>query len=478
MHPKIEHTLQIGQQAQKSWDTLFSLMKDSGLPMDHSYASLHRSTLHELNERMTATFLLLDSLRSVDDSGVTLLAPRLQNIEGPLSQIQQQAEGALAQFRAYPDATFGDPSGNLTVQIVRGGSVLTNWNLGSHLDPIGAQQTVLLDQLTLGLRFGRYKGVGIFQERARELQSMGAALAELLADSKSMSAEIGVVLKEVRTAAEQARAEAEAALEQKGQAATHTSGAQQALGEIEAKLARVREISKASDALQTQVEKYDASFEAFQEALDARVALQEKFEADTATARANNGEREAHITSLIDKADTMIRGATTAGLSLSLDEARKAYEERLEKTGWWFLGSVVVLLICLLPIAGQLIPGLWQEWFKTPAGATSDPWLATLGKFILLLPATWATAFFAGNYAELFHLSREYAHKAAMAKAVDGFKREAPEYREEIVAGVFMEIRDNPGSRKSPPAATPQNPLTARILEKLLGAIRDKKTTS
>lgn len=174
----------------------------------------------------------------------------------------------------------------------------------------------------------------------------------------------------------------------------------------------------------------------------------------------------------------MIRGATTAGLSLSLDEARKAYEERLEKTGWWFLGSVVVLLICLLAIAGQLIPDPWQEWFKAPGGSTSDPWLATLGKVILLLPATWATAFFAGNYAELFHLSREYAHKAAMAKAVDGFKREAPEYREEIVAGVFMEIRDNPGSRKSPLPATPQNPLTARILEKLLGAIRDKKTNN
>lgn len=478
MHPKIEQTLQVGQQAQKSWDALFALMKDSGLPLDRSYASLHRSTINELNERMTSTFLLLDSLRNVEDSGVTLLTPRLQNIEGPLSQIHQQAEGALNQFRTYPDATFGDPSGNLTVQISRGGSVVTNWPLSSHLDPISAQQTVLLDQLTLGLRFGRYKGVGIFQERARELQSMEAALTELLADSKTMSDEIKSVLSEVRTVSEQTKAEAEAAAEQKGHAGTHASNAQQALGEIEAKLARVREISKASDALQTQVEKYDASFEAFQEALDARVALQEKFESDTATARTDNSKREAQITSLIDKADTMIRGATTAGLSLSLDEARKAYEERLKKTGWWFLGSVVVLLFCLLPIAGQLIPGPWQEWFRTPGGATSDPWLATLGKFILLLPATWATAFFAGNYAELFHLSREYAHKAAMAKAVDGFKREAPEYREEIVAGVFMEIRDNPGSRKSPPAATPQNPLTARILEKLLSAIRDKKTSA
>lgn len=96
--------------------------------------------------------------------------------------------------------------------------MVTNWPLSSHLDPISAQQTVLLDQLTLGLRFGRYKGVGIFQERARELQSMGAALTELLADSKTMSDEIKSVLSEVRTVAEQTKAEAEAAAEQKGHA--------------------------------------------------------------------------------------------------------------------------------------------------------------------------------------------------------------------------------------------------------------------
>jgi hypothetical protein len=190
-----------------------------------------------------------------------------------------------------------------------------------------------------------------------------------------------------------------------------------------------------------------------------------------------NKTREQDIDALISKADSMIRGATTAGLSNSLDEARASYEKRLSRTGWCFLASVSVLLICLLPIAGQLVPGPWQEYFKPVAGANSDPWLAILGKIIFLLPATWATAFFSVNYAELFHLSREYAHKAAMAKAVDGFKREAPEYKEEIVAGVFMEIRENPGNRKAPEPATPQNPITQRILETLLDAIKAKSPT-
>jgi len=143
-----------------------------------------------------------------------------------------------------------------------------------------------------------------------------------------------------------------------------------------------------------------------------------------------------------------------------------------------FLGSVDFLLVSALPIAAQLIPGPWQPLLAQSANgnaADAGPWLAALGKLIIMLPATRTTAFFAGNYAELFHLSREYAHMAALAKSIDGFQREAPQYKEEIVGGVFLEIQDNPGSRKAPRAATPQNPVTQKFLERLLAAIRAAK---
>lgn len=475
MNSRIEETLHLAQAAHKSWDELFTLMQVANLALDRRHTSLHHSTINELNERLAATFLLADGLRSVEDGGVSLLLPRLPFIDASLLQIRQSADGAVTQLQSFGDVSLNDAAGNLTVQVVRGGSPITNWSLAGHLDPISAQQTVLLDQLTLGLRFGRYKGVGLFQERAKELQEMAAELGKLLEQSRPIVESLNDALVDAKGVVHSAQVDAHSVEEYKTQTAAASLAVQQSTAEVEAKLARVKEITKASDALSAQIDAYEASFTAFQESLDARIASHEKLEAEMAAASAKNKKREDDIAALIDKADTMIRGATTAGLSKSLDEARIAYDERLEKTGWWFLGSVVVLLLCLVPIAGQLIPGPWQVWFKAPEGGNADPWLATLGKIVLLLPATWATAFFAGNYAELFHLSREYAHKAAMAKAVDGFKREAPEYREEIVAGVFMEIRDNPGSRKSPPAATPQNPIAEKILEKLLSAIRSKK---
>lgn len=476
MNHRIEQTLQRASSAQKAWDELFHLMANSGLQMEKSYPSLAGSSLNELNARVNATLVLAESLRNIDDSGAILVAPRVASIDGPLNQIQQQAKAGLSQFQAYQDATFSDPGGALNVQVVRAGSVVANWDLASQLDIISGQQMALLDQLTLSLRFGRYKGAGLFQERAREMQAISAELASLLFSGKASVVELSELLESATAILEQCENSEKTSSQQKSEILALAGAAQAASNEIEAKLTQIKETTQAANSLSTQVEEYEASFDAFQASLDARVSAHEKFVADMNSALKNNKDRELTIDGLIAKSDSMIKGATTAGLSLSLDETKLAYETRLKNTGRWFLGSVIALLICLIPIAGQLVPGPWQEWFKAPQGNNTDPWLATIGKFVLLLPATWATAFFAGNYAELFHLHREYAHKAALAKAIDGFKREAPEYKEEIVAGVFMEIRDNPGSRKAPAAATPENPITKKFLSKILDAIRANKS--
>ncbi|MDP3438565.1 MAG: hypothetical protein Q8R95_03100, partial [Azonexus sp.] len=245
--------------------------------------------------------------------------------------------------------------------------------------------------------------------------------------------------------------------------------------EIIQKLAQVREVSKDADTLQQKVTAFASQFEAFDSQMKSRLHLFNEFELATKEGQRLNEGREQKVQEIIDKADTMIRGATTAGLSKSLEDTKDDYEKRLKHTQWYFLGSVVLLLVCVLPIAAQLIPGPWQLHFapvQNGALAESAPWLSALGKFILVLPATWATAFFARNYSELFHLSREYAHKAALAKAIDGFKREAPTYAQEIVSSVFMEIQDNPGSRRAPEPARPENPVTKKFLDKVLEAIR------
>jgi hypothetical protein len=74
----------------------------------------------------------------------------------------------------------------------------------------------------------------------------------------------------------------------------------------------------------------------------------------------------------------------------------------------------------------------------------------------LMFPASWMTWFFSKSYTENFHLEREYAHKAALAKSVEGFRREADQYKEIMTYGVFAELLTNPSMHNSPePARSP-----------------------
>jgi len=238
-------------------------------------------------------------------------------------------------------------------------------------------------------------------------------------------------------------------------------------------VAQIKAIGASADSLEQQVSGYKSKFEAFQTQLDARLKMFVDFEANVKSASEQNQLREAEISRLMEKADTMIRGATTAGLSKSLEDARDAYGKQMRNSRFGFLASIVVLLVSAIPLAAHLLPGLFGKFAPEISEGVQNSPLGVLGKIILLLPGTWLAVFFTKSFSEFFHLEWEYAHKAALAKSVEGFKREAPKYQEEITASVFGEILNNPSSRKSPEPA--QHPIYEVITKNLGNMFGSKK---
>ena len=59
--------------------------------------------------------------------------------------------------------------------------------------------------------------------------------------------------------------------------------------------------------------------------------------------------------------------------------------------------------------------------------------------------------------------------------SVDGFKRQAEKYQEEITAEVFMEIKTNPARGR--PATPASHPLYD-VLAKVVGKVIDKKNAA
>lgn len=475
MRPELLNLGDRALQLNDKWLKTYSTIKGIGVSDDAPSTRTPDQNVGEVVAKVSGALSSIGSLVGVEREKIELLGLRLPTIKSALDALDTQLTGILTAIEPLHGAISTDQNGALSLQIQHAEKGAVAFDLGTPLAAVIQQADQLLDALPyISQAIGEHS-ISVF---AGVTKSAGEQLSEVQTIVKQTAKEMAAAQtanSEAKKSAADAAALALQIQEILTAATTQKSTTDISVAEIEQKLARAREISKDADTLQLRVSGFAAQFEAFETQMKARLEQFAEFEKATKDAHEINEEHEAKIVELIDKADTMIRGATTAGLSQSLEETKTLYEKRLEVTQNYFLLSVGALLVCSLPIAAQIVPGPWQQYFPTQAPASASdagPWLAALGKLMLVIPATWATAFFARNYAELFHLSREYAHKAALAKAVDGFKREAPNYEQEIVGSVFMEIQDNPGSRKAPPPATPQNPITEKFLTRVMEAIK------
>ncbi len=458
-----------------TWTVAYAAIQDAGVSPEAAGANLSGATVVDVNERVVFGLGIAGSLQRVDSSRAALLAHRFGALSSAVEAIDGQANAICTALEPWHGATATDGNGHLQLQLSHPEKGQSAFDLGAALAGVLKPCGVLLDAFPAVSHALHETAASLFSglaqdagQHLRQTKDATFQSAKELATGRESVAE----LKELTAAGTESIKQFQEIL---ASTTAQKTSVDSNAAEVEQKLARTREISKDADTLQQRVTGFTSQFEAFEAQMKARLEQFAEFEVSTSEAQHKNGEREAKISELCEKADTMIRGATVAGLSKSLEDTKDLYEQRLRETQTYFLVSVGVLLVCVLPIAAQLVPGPWQQYVSPPmSGAVNDtgPWLSALGKLILLLPATWATAFFASNYAELFHLSREYAHKAALAKAIDGFKREAPEYAEEIVGSVFVGIQENPGSRKAPAPATPENPVTKKFLEKVLETIK------
>lgn len=324
--PLVDLAIHVAEQ----WRALATRWATTGLPEDRPYERLHGATFKELGQRVVATLDQVAALGRVEDAVVVMFLPRIQPAIKQLKNAQAHIGNLLGELSAAPEARFVDPSG--TLDVVRGsidGKHVANANPGNYLEQVSANTAALFDLVSGMLKFGKGKGLSLYQDYGTQLQSLHSNLAGLQADAKSLVASI-----------EGLRGSAEEAAGAAAQSSSKSSGlskkldelldsAQKSQAELEAKLAAAREVSKAATSLETQIEAYETSFDAFQKSLDDRLQQHDAFQKYSAETKAELETREQEIERLTAKSEAMIKGATTAGLGHSLDETRKLYERRM-----------------------------------------------------------------------------------------------------------------------------------------------------
>jgi hypothetical protein len=458
--------------ARNAWSGLIEILNRGAADFARERPMLGSISLQAFRRRVDLALELLDSIRPTDPTAPSalVLGAREGELQPQLQLLSQASEAAGSQLRANlrEGAVIRDGNDAFALQLFDlADSNYANIDITANFKQLRGAVNQLI--AALGSVVPLCKADGISDLSAR-VEALGEVVRQVdgLRVQSSQSATASIEMAEKATQAERAARELLAQLEPivagvREQQQKTTADASSVTTLVE----QIKTIGASAGTLEAQIDSYRAKFEAFQSDLDGRNQEFVQYQADAATAKQKNTSREVEIDRLTTLADAMISGSTTAGLATSLEKTRARYEERMNSARWGFIASVAFLVVSALPLAAHLLPGLLGDWFpKVPEGAHSS-WYGVLGKVLLMVPATWLTGFFTKSFADFFHLEREYAHKAALAMSVDGFKRQAPKYEEEITAEVFLEIRNNPARGKEvEPASHPLYDVLAKVVGK------------
>jgi hypothetical protein len=118
--------------------------------------------------------------------------------------------------------------------------------------------------------------------------------------------------------------------------------------------------------------------------------------------------------------ETLLRGATSAGLAHSFDARRQTFLKPLGRWQQLFVGSVVALVVLA-------VSGWWQVHHFTPVptwGEWARLWLARLPAAGALI---WLALHASRESALAKRLEEDYGYKAAIAACFEGFRKEMSE---------------------------------------------------
>lgn len=240
-------------------------------------------------------------------------------------------------------------------------------------------------------------------------------------------------------------------------------GADSAKGQLEAVRDEIASIKTDIDDTQAQLQKSAVSADEKIEEISSFHSDLSKVRAELEglRTRADEGDKTqreyvARVEALIAEAESMVSGATTAGLAKAFDEERTRLSTDMKWALFSFLIGIGFLFVTTILLAAYVfeIPISIFGYNVGQVGTTPErgdeiTLAGVLSRTVILLAPFWLTLFSSRRYRNLFDLRQQYTHKYSMAFSVDGFKQQAPQYAEQMAAWVFHVVSEPPVTVKS-----------------------------
>lgn len=145
-------------------------------------------------------------------------------------------------------------------------------------------------------------------------------------------------------------------------------------------------------------------------------------------------EQQANNKNLYEQIESLLPGATSAGLAKAYQEMRGSFDDPIKNWNKVFVGSLgimfVVTFLSFIDI-GILKDGTWTLFAFKPMGDFTSTLNSLLFKLPLFAPLIWLAIFASKRRSENQRLQQEYAHKEALAKSYVSYKMQIDELKQE-----------------------------------------------
>ena len=166
---------------------------------------------------------------------------------------------------------------------------------------------------------------------------------------------------------------------------------------------------------------------------------------------AKNERSQEEIISLRSKAEDMLKGATNASLAHAFATRRDVIDKQLTIARWKLIAGFFLMVASAGPLIIYVIAqvgllGLFTDATVTPS-ESKDFWqhFGRMAGFLILMgPSIWMMKLWSRDYSSLFRLRELYAHKAALAQSLEGFKLQAGDGGTEISKQTFEQMTKRP----------------------------------
>jgi hypothetical protein len=205
--------------------------------------------------------------------------------------------------------------------------------------------------------------------------------------------------------------------------------------ELKDQIRVIREATEAADALPTDLQALSEARRSMELGIERLTQIEKDAggHLKVATEHAQNAQsRVAEVDKIVEKCEDAYRITTTKGLAAAFDERAKSLSKSLEV---WVIGLLIALVV------GALLGAKRLEVLSTLFSSGDPKWGVASMHMVLSVISVGAPLWFAWlstkQIGQRFKLSEDYAFKASVAKAYEGYRREAARIDVALEARLF-----------------------------------------